>query len=149
MRRNLATILPLLSVLVLAGACDDDDPVDTEGPFDLTFQGDATFQAPHGDQDISVALVDNVGTVVDVMSGTVSATADPAFSFTFTDQLTAGQSYAVHYWIDSNFGGGTEGTCDPPENDHQWNVALGTAQDDLTQVETHDPSGVTSVCDSF
>lgn len=149
MRRNFGTILPLVSALLLVGACDDDDPVDTEGPFDLTFQGDATFQAPHGGQDITVAVHDDQGEVIETMSGTVSASADPSFSFTFTGVLSAGEAHSVDYWIDSNFGGGTEGTCDPPENDHQWHVTLGTVNDDVAHVETHEPGAVTDVCDSF
>lgn len=150
MRRNFGTILPLLSALLLVGACDDDDGTEPEGPYDLTFQGDATFQAPHGDQDISVALLDDpTGTVVATMSGTVSADEDPAFSFTFPGALVAGESYMVAYWIDSNFAGGTVGTCDPPEIDHQWMVPLGTPQDDLVVTETHDPGSLMDVCDSF
>ena len=30
--------------------------------------------------------------------------------------------YEVHYWIDSNIGGGTLGVCDPKDIDHQWSV---------------------------
>lgn len=150
MRRNFGTILPLLSALLLLGACDDDDGMEPEGPFDLTFQGDATFQAPHGGQDIMVAVLDDAGGVIETMSGTVSATADPAFSLTFTDMLAAGEDYTVDYWIDSNFGGGTEGTCDPVENDHQWHRPLnGPIQGEVTHTETHEPGEVTNVCDSF
>lgn len=148
MRHHFGTILPLLTAVLFLGACDD-DPIDPGGPFDLTFEGDATFQGAHGGQDISVALVTDVGTVLDVQTGTVSESDDPSFSFTFSGQLVSGEAYAVDYWIDSNFQGGTEGTCDAPEDDHQWHVDLGTVEADVNHVETHEPGAVTDVCDSF
>ena len=149
MRPGLRQILPLLTTLVFVVGCNDDETTEPETTFDLTLQGDATFQTPHGGQDITVALLGADGTVLETMSGTVSATDDPAFSFTFADALTEGESYTVDYWIDSNFGGGTVGTCDPSENDHQWSLAVPPVAADVMLAEDHDPSAVTDVCSVF
>lgn len=144
MQRDFRRSVSLLATLFL-GACGT--PLGSDGPFDLTFQGDATFQEAHGGQTVSVAV--RGGTVLATKSGTVSSTEDPSFSFTFRDLLIDGASYRVHYWIDSNFGGGQPGVCDPPEIDHQWRVDLGVIESDVTHVESHDPGAVTSVCSSF
>ena len=114
MRPKYRMILSTLLLAFIPLACDD-DPADpgSDGPFDLTFAGDATFQGPHGGQDIAVALVSD-GTVVETMTGVVSATESPAFSFTFEDALEDGESYEVHYWIDANFGGASHTPAVPP-----------------------------------
>lgn len=148
MRRTLTTILSL-SILLSGTACDDDDVTEPEGPFTLTFAGDATFQDAHGGQDISVALLNAQGAVLETMTGTVSADADPSFSFTFDDALEEGQAYGIDYWIDSNFAGGTAGVCDPPVIDHQWHLDIPTVQDDVERTDTHRPGETTDVCDSF
>lgn len=117
---------------------------------DLTFQGDASFNGPHGGQAIKAALVDTTsGELVDMQSGTVSADGDPAFSFTFRDALQAGDSYAVDYWIDSNFGGGSVGTCDGMQHDHQWHIPIEVGNGATTHVESHAPSAMSPVCASF
>ncbi|GGX98407.1 hypothetical protein GCM10007160_27420 [Litchfieldella qijiaojingensis] len=138
--------LPLfLALLFASGAIAVAD-----GGADLTFQGDASFNGPHGDQAIQVALVNtDTGEVVARESGTVSGADDPAFSFTFADALKADTAYEVHYWIDSNFGGGSAGSCDPSNNDHQWRVALDMASEAVTHTESHDPSRLGDVCDTF
>jgi len=136
-------------VLFAFAACSDDEPAGPTGPFDLTFEGSASFQGAHGGQEVRVALEDASGTVVASASGTVSATADPAFSFTFVDAVEAGQSYDLKYWIDSNFGGGTVGVCDPPANDHQWSVSVSPPSDDVTITDTHRPGETASVCATF
>lgn len=116
----------------------------------LTFQGDASFNGPHGGQAIKAALVDTAsGEVLAVQSGTVSADGDPAFSFTYPDALQAGDSYAVDYWIDSNFGGGTVGTCDSMQHDHQWHIPIEVGDGSTTHVESHNPSAMSPVCASF
>lgn len=120
------------------------------GVFTLTFAGNSTFHGPHGGQAIHVALVDSeTGMVVAKQSGTVSRTANPAFSFTFKHAMVPGRSYEVDYWIDSNFGGGTVGKCDPPQHDHQWDIHLGKATGNIDHVETHEPAKITPVCDVF
>ena len=146
---KLAKYVPLLGLGLLVGvqACGDDDPVNLPATFDLIFNGDASFQGPHPGQPISVALV-RTGMGL-VQTGTVSATTDPAFTFTFTDGLEEGSTYEVHYWIDSNFNGGTAGTCDPIANDHQWSVAVPAFSADVTMTEVHDATNLTDVCDSF
>ena len=96
-----------VGLLVAVGACGDDPT------FQLIFGIDATYQGPHGGQAIEVALVRRSdGVVVQEQTGTVSATANPAASFTFADLLEEGVAYDVDYWIDSNFQGGTPGVCD-------------------------------------
>lgn len=119
--------------------------------FTLTFKGDGTFQTVHGGQPIAVALVEPsaVTPVKATRSGTVSATEDPAFSFVFDSALLDGHTYRVDYWIDSNFGGGTAGVCDPKSFDHQWSLDLGTVTGDVSVEVSHSGSTTTDVCSSF
>lgn len=114
----------------------------------LTFAGDASFQSAHAGQDIRVAILDPDGAVVGEAAGTVSADDDPSFSFDIPG-LPLGTEYQAHYWIDSNFGGGTEGTCDEPSVDHQWSVALGVLEEDQAHTEDHRPTETTDVCSTF
>jgi hypothetical protein len=117
---------------------------------DLDFSLDASFQAAHGGQEVYAAVVFAAGgAVITRRSGTVSATADPAFSFSFPRGLTIGTAYQVHYWIDSNFSGGTEGACDPKANDHQWIADIAPVTDDVSITEEHDPATTVDVCDTF
>ena len=117
---------------------------------DLTFSGDGTFVAPHGGQAIEVALFDvTAGEVVATDTGTVASEEPPAFSFTFPGALEEGRLYDVHYWIDSNFGGGSEGSCDPVNVDHQWRVALTNVSESLSIEVAHDPAEQAPVCTSF
>jgi hypothetical protein len=141
----------VLTLLTTAFTACDDDPADADpGPFTLTFQGDASFQGAHGGQPISVALVQaSDGAGVGLEASTVSGDADPAFSLTFSDLLEADESYRVHYWIDSNFGGGNAGACDGPGTDHQWDVDIGVLEMDRTHTEEHRPTETTDVCSTF
>lgn len=138
--------LSLGLTLLLAGA----STALGEGDFDLTFQGGTSFQGPHGGQTVHAALVDTDSQeVVAVKSSSVAGGDDPAFSFTFEDALKQGEAYEVHYWIDSNFGGGSEGQCDGNQHDHQWRVALPEVDDDIMHSEEHDPSRLGDVCTTF
>jgi len=144
-KRRSARLVALLATLLygIAGAM-------AAQAHDLTFSGDASFHGPHGGQPIHVAVVQaDTGKVVALASGTVSKTADPAFSFDFPGALMDGKSYEVDYWIDSNFGGGTVGTCDPKSHDHQWHVVLGAATGNVSHTETHRPAETGDVCDTF
>ena len=126
------------------GACGDDLT------FQLIFEIDASFQGPHTDHAIMVAVVrTSDGAVVAQQTGSVSGTADPAFSFTSLGLLEEGEAYQVHYWIDSNFGGGTVGVCDPKANDHQWNVAIASVAGDVTITESHNAANTVDVCTTF
>ncbi|SEL71386.1 hypothetical protein [Halomonas daqiaonensis] len=117
---------------------------------DLTFAGDGTFFGPHGGQAIQVAVFDVVaGEVVATEEGQVGSNEPPAFSFTFPGVLEEGKLYDVHYWIDSNFGGGSEGSCDPVNVDHQWRVALTDITEPVSLEVAHDPSVQAPVCTSF
>lgn len=118
---------------------------------DLVFQGDAGFQIPHGGQNVEVAVVrSSDGAVLVRGSDVVSSQEDPSFSVSLPGSLMLGESFQVHYWIDSNFGGGTVGTCDPPVNDHQWSVDLGMPDaPTVTFTDSHRPTETSGVCDSF
>lgn len=121
----------------------------TEG-HDLVFQGDASFQGPHGGQAIAVALVEaESGEVLARQDGSVAGEGEMAFAFEFPGALMADTAYEVHYWIDSNFGGGSEGDCDAMDQDHQWRVALDMAEDGLTHSEDHAPGRMGDVCGTF
>lgn len=135
------------------GATGDTDAV----TYTLTFDGGDTYGGAHGDQDFGMAVVECdsgsqpcTGTTVASDAGTVPATGD--WTVTFDGALEDGLDYELHLWIDSNFGGGTAGTCDADTSvDHQWAFVAGTATDDVTVQEDHDPSGAAYVvvCDSF
>ncbi|MFW5947258.1 MAG: hypothetical protein ACOCUW_02090 [Gemmatimonadota bacterium] len=144
--RALALVLPC--TLLGSAACDDGSEPDP-GPYTLTFAGDASFQGAHGDQTIRVALVSGDATVESTQEGTVSATADPAFSFTFPDALQADQGYEIHYWIDSNFGGGAVEVCDGTDTDHQWRLYLDPVASDVTVTDSHRPTETGDVCGTF
>lgn len=138
-------MLLLAAALLLVGSA-----AMAAGSSDLVFIGDGSFNGAHGEQTINVAVVStDDGEVVAEQSGTVSKTTDPAFSFTFSDALEDGKVYEVHYWIDSNFGGGSEGVCDPKGQDHQWNVSLGTVNGDVSHTEKHRPAETSDVCETF
>lgn len=134
---------------VLVGCGDGNGPTDT-GPtptYDLTFTGDETFQGAHGGQTLHVGVRNQAtGELVASDQGPVSATAVPSFSFTFEDVLVEGRSYDLEYWIDSNFGGGTEGECDSPDVDHQWRIAVSQVSGSVTVEDTHRPGDTQNVC---
>ena len=138
-----------MGLLVALGACGDDE-VTAPTTFQLTFQGDLSFQGPHAGHSIAVAVVQaSDGAGMAQQTGTVSGTADPAFSFTFSGLLVTGVAYQVHYWIDSNFNGGTVGVCDPKAIDHQWNVAIAAVAGDVTITEAHNAGNTADVCPTF
>ena len=142
-RTSLVTSL-CVGLLVALGACGDDPT------FQLIFGVDATFQGPHAGDAIMVAVVrTSDGAVVEQQTGSVSAATDPAFSFTSLGLLEEGETYQVHYWIDSNFGGGTVGVCDLKAIDHQWNVAIPAVAGDVTLTEVHDAANTVDVCSTF
>ena len=131
-RTSLVTSL-CMGLLVMLGACGSDPT------FHLTFGIDATFQGLHAGQAIEVAVVRvGDGAVVEERTGTVSATDNPAFSFTSLNLLERAEAYQLHYWIDSNFGDGTVGECDISTIDHQWNVPLQPVSGDVDITVSHD-----------
>jgi hypothetical protein len=155
-QRRCARVSPALLLIVVASlavtGCSDDDEVTapSAGPFQLTFSLDASYQRPHGGQSINIAVLrSSDGVMVAGGDGLVSADQDPSFSFAAGPVLEAETAYEVHYWIDSNFGGGTPGACDAQGVDHQWNVAIPAASGDVARTESHDPSMLDDVCSTF
>ena len=149
MKRTSCVTSLCVGLLVALGACGDDEVTDPT-TFQLTFQGDLSFQGPHAGDPIAVAVVQaSDGVVMAQQTGTVSGTTDPAFSFTFAGVLVSGVAYQVHYWIDSNFGGGTVGVCDLKAIDHQWNVAIPAVAGDVTLTEAHNAANTVDVCTTF
>jgi len=147
-------IFILLSIAI--SACDfggdgggnskSNDP----GPYQMIFSLDDSFQTPHGNQPIRIALVQlSDGLVVEEASGTVSATNSPAFTFAPAAAMQRGSSYAVHYWIDSNIGGGTLGLCDPTSYDHQWSSEFFNLINDIDFLVGYEPALMEYVCDTF
>ena len=143
-------LLMIALVPVIVGACGDDDDITGPVGFQLTFSLDASFGPPHGGDPISWSLVQSSnGFAADFGSGVVSSTADPAFSFTTADVMRRGVDYEVHYWIDSNIGGGTQGVCDAETIDHQWSTELLSVNNDVNLTVPHNPALVENVCSSF
>jgi len=142
-------LLMLALVSATGGACRDDD---ITGPvaFHLTFSLDTSFRTPHGRDPIFWSLVlSSNGFSADFGSGVVSSTGDPAFSFTTADVMQRGVDYEVHYWIDSNIGGGTPGLCDDETIDHQWSTELLSVSNNVNLTVPHNPALVENVCSSF
>lgn len=142
----------MLLILVPALGCDgsSSSPTSPAGPFRLTFSLDASFQSPHGDQRINLALVrTSDGSVVASGNATVQANFVPPYRFSADNVLQRGVPYEIHYWIDSNFGGGTEGVCDPRDIDHQWSVELPFPTSDVDITVSHQPELTEDVCDTF
>ena len=105
MKRTLSLTSLCVGLLVTLGACGGNE-------YQLIFAIDASFQGPHPDHDIAVAVVrTSDGAVLDEQLGTVAGTADPAFTFTWLDILDDDEAYEIHAWIDSHFGCGTPGVC--------------------------------------
>ncbi len=158
--KNRSNIARVASVALLAaavstfGACHESSHVldpgwnDLDGPFQLKFSLDASFQALHGGQPIEIAVVRN-GVVIALASGTVSATQNPAFSFTAGAVLERGATHQVRYWIDSNIGGGTQGVCDPKTIDHQWSTEFPWPTNDVDFTVSYQQWLIEDVCDTF
>ena len=144
-----------LALLVTLGACDQTDTgIDIggppPGPYRLTLEGNATLSGPHGDQSIHVVVVSrNFDFVVAQATATISSTEGSSFDFAFPRLLAEGGDYDVFYWIDSNIGGGSVGTCDPAENDHQWSEAVLNPRAGIFLEVGHNDADNTEVCSSF
>ena len=156
MKRPLYVRNLCMALLVTLFACSDNDTgidfgAPPPGPYRLTLNGDASFQGQHGGHPINVVVVSRNlgGFVVAEERVTISPTADHSFTFGFSSLLAEGVDHDVHYWIDSNIGGGSPGTCDPPENDHQWSVAILNPRAGIELGEGHDDANNTEVCASF
>jgi hypothetical protein len=158
-----AVLVILLLACLFTLHCDDGDEVITtsSGPFSLRFSLSADFQQYGGDTISWVVLRSDNGERLVAGRGTISATTNPAFSVNTGDVMLFGVPHQVHYWIDSNIGGGTPGECDPVVReaeepfdivesfDMQWIAPFGGATDDLVFIAIHRPELVLDVCDSF
>jgi hypothetical protein len=151
----------LLLACLFTPHCDDSDDVivSGSGPYSLRFSLAADFQQ-YGGMRVSWALLrsDN-GEKLAAGDGTISATTNPAFTVDTGDVMLLGVPHQMHYWIDSNIGGGTPGVCDPVVRDEdgeilesfdmQWIAPFGGVTDDLVFIAIHDPDLVWDVCDTF
>jgi hypothetical protein len=146
-------VFAMLVLVILSGAAcndDDDDLLGSSPPYDLTFSLDASFHGPHGGQAIEWAVVRSADGVIEAQgSGRISRAKDPAFSFTAFDVMERGPGYEVHYWIDSNIGGGTPGVCDPRAVDHQWSVEFRLPTNDVNFTTSYAPALTEDVCATF
>lgn len=146
---KVVTVLIAATLLSCGGGGGDDADYDP-GPYTLIFLLDASFQTPHGNNPIRIALVRlSDGQIQAEDMGTVSATVNPSFSFTTTAVMERNVSYAVHYWIDSNIGGGTPGTCDSTQFDQQWSTEFFNVRNDINFTAGYQPLLVEYVCDTF
>ncbi|MCP3983044.1 MAG: hypothetical protein GY723_01570 [bacterium] len=151
---RVASLLLLAATVSVSGACHDAsyvlDPAwdDLDGPFRLTFALDGSFQARHGGQPIEIAVLRD-GVLIAQASGTVSATRNPSFSFAAGAVLERGVAHQVHYWIDSNIGGGTQGVCDPKAIDHQWSTEFPWPTNDVNYTVSYQLPLTEDVCDTF
>jgi hypothetical protein len=120
------------------------------GPFQLKLSLDASFQYQHGGHDVRIAVVRRSdGATVAAGGGRISADQNPAFTFSSGAELEAGAHYEVHYWIDSNIGGGTRGVCDGREIDHQWSIELFFVFNDRELTVSHHDALTEDVCSTF
>ena len=156
-RSNIARVASVALLVAAAstfGACHEPSYVldpgwnDSVGPFQLRFSLDASFQAQHGGQPIQIAVLRG-GVVIVQTSGTVSATRNPSFIFAAGAVLERGMSYEVHYWIDSNIGGGTPGVCDRKAIDHQWSTEFLWPSNDVDFTVSYQQWLTEDVCGTF
>lgn len=134
----------LLSILSLAlvGACNGGGP--EEGPFTLSLVIPASYSI-HDGSDFTLAVLDSEAVVMDEFTGVIGTDTGAEFL------LVTGSGYNLHFWVDSNIGGGTDGACDgsPDFFDHQWSYAIGTlAADRDFPIPAHN-TDFQDVCSSF
>ncbi len=133
--------------------------VDGSGPYNLRFSLAGDFQQ-YGGERISWALLrSDTGERLVTGAGTISFTANPPFTANTGNVMLLGVPHEMHYWIDTNIGGGTPGECDPVVRDaddnlvesfdRQWTAPFGGATADLVFIAIHNPDRVQDVCASF
>ena len=158
--RTAVPVILLLACLFTLHCDDSTEVIDTgSGPYSLRFSLAADFQL-YGGQTVAWALLrsDNGEKLVEGR-GTISPTTNPAFSVNTGNVMLIGVPHQMHYWIDSNEGGGTPGVCDPVERDAdgeviepydmQWIAPFGGVTDDLVFIAIYSPDLVQDVCDTF
>jgi hypothetical protein len=122
--------------------------------FPLTFVADSSYVPPHSGQPFKAALVHGSDTTAEeILAGNVGTVAGAnAISVTFSERLIIDEPYTVKLWIDSNFGGGTVGTCDPKANDHQWSFTIPStfaSHPTTFTAPTHSGATTVDVCSFF
>src|SRR5688572_26438724 len=121
MSKKLWMTLAVGAAFAIAGCGDETTdqppPAGDEGPYDLTFSGSGF--SPHNAHTLRAALL-NASTNAVVVAPEVITIDNGNFTVTWPNVLVKGTEYVIHAWADSNFNGGTAGTCDPSANDHQW-----------------------------
>jgi len=130
--------------LPLMVACNGEDTGNERDTFTITAVIPASYDL-HGGTDFSMAVVDDNG-VADEATGVIGT--DTSIDFTVPE----GDGYELHFWIDSNIGAGTAGTCDfaaTDNPDHQWSYAIGTVNaDDDFAIPAHNTT-FQDVCATF
>jgi len=152
MRVHVSALFPVCMLVAACGGGGGGADATTATPalYELTFSLDASYQALHANQPIQMALVrTSDGAVLAEQSGTVSATGNPSFSFAAGAVMQPGVAYAIHYWIDSNIGGGLPGNCDHKAFDHQWSVEFPTPTNDVNFISSHEPTLTEDICATF
>ncbi|HEY6003022.1 MAG TPA: hypothetical protein VIV57_09105 [Anaeromyxobacter sp.] len=122
--------------------------------FALTFVADSSYVGPHSGQPYKLALVHGSDTTAEeILTGNVGTTVGAnAISAQFSELLVIDETYTVKLWIDSNFGGGTVGTCDPKANDHQWSFTIPSSfasHPTTFTAPTHSGATTVDVCSFF
>jgi hypothetical protein len=122
MTRSVALPPPLAALAALA-ALGCNPPVDTTGEFDLDVTIPASYAAAHSGLGFALALVEGVdGNEIDTVTGSLPSSGSTAALF--ADAVVQGVPYELHFWVDSNLGGGTALACDgAPDSRSLWRVA--------------------------
>jgi len=155
MKRPLFASNLCVALLVTLGACgDNDNGIDfgapAPGPYRLTLEGDESFHGLHGGQVINVVVVNrNLGGFLVAEDKVIISLTNGTFDFGFSRLLAEGVDHGVYYWIDSDIGGGTPGTCDPPEIDHQWSATIVNPREGILLSESHVDADNSEVCTFF
>ena len=156
MKRPLFASNLCVALLVTLGACsDDDNGIDfgapPAGPYRLTLEGDESFRGPHGSHFINVVVISRNlgGFAVAEDKAIISLTNSTSFDFSFSRLLAEGVPHEVYFWIDSDIDGGSPGTCDPPEIDHQWSATIANPREGILLSESHVDDNDFEVCSFF
>lgn len=151
---NLSSCTPLVLLPVLAlglVACDERSTDVSPWPFDIVVSGDSAFGHKYaGKRFNAMLLLKESGNFLSWGREWVSDEELPVL-FIFGDKIYEGHDYVLKFWVDSNFGGGRVGPCDPPDIDHQWQMEITDVSGDvnLHNISPPSPDDFEPVCDAF